>query len=359
MTLLWCDGFEGYGDTDAASLEPSGVMADKYAATFNEGQWKSHSSDSRTDWALEFSQYGIYEDTLRSYDLDTTSNTLIAGVAVRYKTVQDLSNPHYWPVLAFMSDSNNENAVLVYCNGCLHVRGPDYTYLGGTRILLEVQNYYYIEMKVYSHATNGEVHVKINNCPVLSLTSVNTLDTVGKPSVKVQIGDSKDIEGSRELLVDDFYVCDDSGNTNNDFLGPVIVKTLWPASDDTAEWATTGNANTSNHYEQVNLLARDDATDYVEDDTIGNEDRYGTDSLSIAFDTIYACVTWGALLTDNDSTNNCAFTLTSNGTTVNGGTVDPPTSTRIYPHIVESEPSTNNAWTTGTINSALIGVEVK
>ena len=40
MALVWCDGFEGYGDTNNVAPLPTGVMAQKYRYANLENQMR-------------------------------------------------------------------------------------------------------------------------------------------------------------------------------------------------------------------------------------------------------------------------------------------------------------------------------
>jgi hypothetical protein len=219
-------------------------------------------------------------------------------------------------------------------------------------------DWFYIEVKIYSHATEGTVEIRVNGCPTFSGSSLNTLNT-GGAITKVTVGGTKRLRRKASSLLDDFYVCDGTGSTNNDFLGPVTVRTLYPDGDNTAQFATTGNANYATHYEQLN----DDnesypTTDYVEDGTTGNRDIYTLDNSTDNFDTVYGMIGWAYAQYENGAT---AYRLVcdSNGTESESSNIDAESSFHYDRFVLETDPDTASAWTDSTINAVKFGFEVQ
>jgi len=252
------------------------------------------------------------------------------------------------------------NVQLTWAQGAMWVAGPDRLYLGGCRCAFSRFKQHYVEMKVYSHATAGTIDVRINNCPVLSLTSVNTI-AGGKATARGGIGATNQIQYGRYLMVDDYYVADGTGNTNNDFLGPVRIQTVWPVSDDTVQFTATGNANYSTHYQQVIRGERDEATDYVMENTVNSIDQFDSSSNAdpggYGWDAINGVAIWGAVgYTTN--TANYSYRLTSNGSTTESAVATAPSSTSLTTFIVEEDPSTNAAFTESALGSLITGIKV-
>lgn len=353
MALVWCDGFDGYGDSNGGAPSPSGVFADKYASEHDTNRGDMHTTPSRwgSDWIYEWSIGAAYDGYITAAPT-TTGNTLIAGIALRIESKSNWTGDQTWPILAFRTSTGNVCVKLVHTNGTFTVFGPDDAYLGACRVNIERFSYHYIEMKVYSHATEGTVDVRFNGCPVFSTANIDTMN--GAKAERVGIGDASQIEStSDDCKIDDFYICDGSGNTNNDFLGPVRIETLWPNGDDTANWTTT--ANSANHYENVNLEARAEATDYVEESGSGVLDLFTLDNTGISWDTIYGVSSWTAAAYDTSSAD-LQQVISSNGTTENSSNITLTTSYVFdSPHIVEDDPDTGNSWTSTTINALKSG----
>lgn len=355
MVLRWVDGFEGYG-AGGADPAPVGVLADKYVGVNDETRMNIETANTRwsdSDYVLGMSDGAVYSQYLTP-ETNISGNTAIAGVGFYINNKDQWASAQTWPPLVFRNSTGGVNVRLVHTNGTFTIWGPNETYLGGTRLNIERFTYHYLEMKVYSHQSSGTVELRMNGCPVCSLSSVNTVLSAGNPSVRCGIGDNTTaIYCSQFSRFADFYVCDTTGNTCNDFLGPVRVETLWPDSDDNVNWTTT--ANSANHYENVNLLERDGTTDYVEESGSGVLDLFTLDNTSVTWDTIHGAVAWTAAAYSGSNAN-LQQVLSSNGTTSNSANI---TLTTAYlfdsPHIAETDPDTGNSWNSTTINALKSG----
>lgn len=354
MALVWCDGFEGYGDTDSATPAPTDIIGDKYLAMSYENQMQIKSA-GRTDWALRMTPTA-YQARLVSQDV-VSGNTTIAGVAMYLYQKSGFTWPHDWPILCFKNTSGEMNVELIIADGTLFVNGPNTTYLGGTRVNLDVAEYHYVEMKVYHHNTSGTVEVRVNGCPVFSATNVDTVNTGGTTS-RVLIGDTHEVGDNQLIRVDDFYVCDGTGSKNNDFLGDVSVRTLWPDGDDTTQFATTGNGSKATHYEQVNMEETLRATDYVEDGTSGNRDKYTLANAADNFNTVHGIMVWAQSRYETSATN-YHLLIDSNGTEAETSNIAASATFAYDGYVWEDDPDTASAWTNSTINALKSGFEVQ
>lgn len=353
MALVWCDGFEGYGSVNNAAPAPSGVFADKYLYANDESQWRMLNAAGFvvTDWGLQFSN-AIYNMVLTTKDV-ISGGTAVAGVAVEQWDWDDFASGFSWPIICFKNSAANLCLSLVCEQGCFYVRDASSTYVAGIPIMLRIQEHNYIEMKAES-GTTANVEVRINGATVFQGT-VNTSNT-GGAITRVGLGDLGQGYPMEYAHLDNFYVCDGTGNTNNDFLGDVDVKTLWPDADSATAFTGTGNANYATNYQQVFREQRDGSTDYVIENTVGYQDLYSVDGLADSGD-IHAVMVWGAVSYVTDARN--AKLLCKSGTTTsNGGTVNVTTDVLIHGAVFETDPDTGNSWNQTTVNAATFGIEV-
>lgn len=71
--------------------------------------------------------------------------------------------------------------------------------------------------------------------------------------------------------LDDIYICDGSGSSNNDYLGTAVVEGLVPTGAGTnAQWTP----NSGNNYAAVDDFPSDDDTSYISTTTVNNRDTY-------------------------------------------------------------------------------------
>lgn len=357
MALLWCDGFEGYGTGNNSPLTPTGVLEDKYVGVVNESGLDVITIDARHGHAIQLTNVGSDFSAFATPGI-VSGNTIICGSALYFDQQITWQNGTHWPIFVFWG-GGDINAELTLSESGVYLRDATSAIQGGSRCQMLFGEWNYIEAKMYSHATAGTIDVRINGCPVLSLTSQNTLHATGVATELVQYGTDYPVYRKQNAILDDFYVCDSTGADNNDFLGPVIVRTLFPDGDDTAQFAVTGNANYSTHYEQLN----DDhesypTTDYVEDGTTGNRDIYTLDNSTDNFATIYGVIGWGYAKYTSGAIN-YRLVADSNGTENESSNIAASSDWHYDRHVLETDPDTSAAWTDSTINTLKFGFEVQ
>jgi hypothetical protein len=355
MALLWCDGFEGYGASDA-DPSPVGVFADKYAQVSGENEFTTLPTSGRNGGASIKCSAAFANFYIRTGNL-TSNATTFMGVAYYYEPQTNWESDTRWSLFRYGNSGGNWCGSLVVTDASLWFRNAAAAYVGGSRVTLERYKYNYIEAKVFSHATAGTVEVRVNGCPVMNLTSVNTQASGGVIS-NFGIGFPSPIQNARNSRLDDYYVCDASGSENNDFLGDTTVRTLWPDGDDSVNFTTTGNGSYATHYEQVNGLNSLRSTDYVDDGSAGAKDIFTLDDSTDNFATVHAVVGWayGNYVT---TPNNYRLVCDSNGTESESSNITGSSSWEYDSYILESDPDTAGAWTDSTVNALKYGFEVQ
>lgn len=355
MALIWCDGFEGYGTANNVDFTPVGVIADKYVGVDQENRFTNR-SDGRTDYAF------MCSDTLYPTKFGTgnivSGNTVICGIAYKFQDKPDWQRATYWPLFRFTNASDNYCGALTCSDTNFYFRDASGAAVGTSRAHLTHEEYHYVEVKVYSHATAGTVEVRVNGCPILNLSSVNTQASSGGAISNVDVGYSTDIYHKAYTRLDDYYVCDGTGSDNNDFLGDVTVRTLYPDGDDTVQFATTANGSYSTHYENVNFGNSLPNTDYVEDASTGNRDIYTLADSTDNFATVFGVVGW-AFARYESSASTYRLVCDSNGTESESGDIVASSIYRYDSFILENDPDTASAWTDSTVNAMKFGFEVQ
>jgi hypothetical protein len=358
MTILWAEGFDTYGDTLGSPPSPTNIFGKKYISEWNLNQGDIEAG--RTSNCFEHYNGVTYDQLFRTPDLDTTNATLIAGAAYRFiaLSVASLASAVDYEVLNFYSDT-------VLCVS-LHKHKDSFTLedgngvvLASTRCHLTFNTWYFIEMKAYCHDTAGTIEVRVNSCPIMSLSNIDT--KLGSLAYfnRVEIKKWDDID-SASGKVDDFYVIDGAGAVNNDFLGDITVHTIFPDGDDSVNFATTGNGSYSTHHEQVGYPNALDTTDYIEDGgTTGNRDIFTMDA-TLNFDTVHGIVGWVHTL-GISSDEDYHFVVDSNGTETESVNISTPGTTTCHYDlfVVEQDPDASAAWTPSTVNAMKFGIEIQ
>ena len=356
MTLLWCDGFEGYGTSNNAVPSPSNVLADKYDTILGETNFRMRNDAPavRTDWSLRIT-YSPWDTYLKT-PLGTANDTLIAGIAINSPLMTGWANTDEWGLFVFRNEAGNRCAQVVASHGTYYIKDATGSYIGGVRGMTEIGAFHYVEAKVYGHATNGTIEVHINGCPVFSATSVNTAGASGV-ATRVAIGWSDPPTSMDYARIEDFYICDGNGSVNNDFLGDVTVKTLWPSGDASVNMAQIGE-NYATHYQQVNGGDSLRTTDWVLDSASGAQDTFNMDDTPEAYEAIHGVVAW-AYSKHTSGTGNYKLVVESNGDETKSANITATTDWAYDKLVVETDPDTSNAWTPGTVNAMTAGFEIQ
>ena len=334
MALLWIDGFEGYGTVGA----PIGVdLRYPILSIGNMGI----AAGRITGYSLNQNYSGSYITT----PAITTDLTLVAGVAFYAATIQG------WASLQFFDNTAQGISVTFYPT----VPSTVVVKLGATvldTVTLEsslmLNTWYYIEVKVFCHATSGTVEVKLDGTTIESLTGINTQGGTNLYNNKVRCYWAYS-------YVDDFYICDGSGSTLNDFQGVCRVIGLFPNADTTTIQWTPSTGTT--HYDLVDENP-ENTTDYVSTSTQADTDLYTYPSL----------IGTGTILgVQVSSTVNLAagVSLVFQAPIVSSGTTDIGPDTVLTSvtysdvrHISITDPHTGQPWTISGLAAAQIGVKV-
>lgn len=355
MALVWVDGFEGYCDTTANDVAPSpaGVLEDKYLYAHDASRFRLRNNDAMNGHMMRVSN-GVYNSIIKTHDV-VSDGTCIVGMGIQIYDYDKFTPDFRWPIVSMETSSNVICFALMFqADGSCYFQDGSGDHIGGTRQTMQRGGWNYLEVKSESGNT-ANAEVRLNGATVWS----GTINTAGGTIERVGIGRNINSYGFKFGRIDNYYVCDGSGNTNNDFLGVVDIETLWPDGDDSVNWSTTGNANYATHYQQLIRGDRDGTTDYVEESTANTWDLFTLDDLSSNMDTIYGAAVISLV---NYSTTNAGFqnVLSSNGTTTNGPSLPITTAMEVWADddglfIVEEDPDTGNAWTNAGINAMKTG----
>lgn len=336
--LLWIDGFEGYGTTDDAIPEPTGVVRRRYT------ELEDGSDLSRTK-IIAGRQAGhalwLSDDNITTPVL-TTDDTLIVGFGFKITDIAD------YGFLWLLNGSADFSVRIIGTE--LELR-RDTTVLATTSGLgLVIDTWYWLELKVKCDNTTGTYELKIDESTVLSASGVDTQDGTLLYN-RVQLGNST---VNLDVAFDDFFVCDSTGTANNDFLGNCVVSAIFPNNTGNSAQLTP---SAGSNYACVDEVVIDDDTTYIESNTSTHKDLYAyedTTAIGIKGVQINTC----CKETDADSfgikavTRVSSIDYTDSEQTI--GTSDYVDKTQIK----EINPATSVAWVASEISNSEFGLEV-
>lgn len=328
MTLLLLDGFED-------DLSDKGKYAD-----FN----RNNTWTGRTG-------YGFADANSHSYQLRPAdeSDTLIVGFGFFWDggDTRDL--------LHFYSDGGST------LHGRLRNRSSgqiDVLY-GTTTTTTVIANplhpftWYYAELKMKLSDTVGTVQLKIDGTTVMNLSGVDTKNGGTKTTY-----DRVLLNASQTARVDDYYLCNNAGAVNNDFLGDLVVETLLPSGNGNSSVLVGSDGNSVNNYLLVNET-NPDTSSYVGSATSGDKDTYTFADLTHTSGTVLG-VQIGTYAAKSDSGSRTFRPVTrSGGTDYPGSDLQLSTTYTTFLEMHETDPATSAAWSISGVNAAEFGFEVR
>ena len=342
MALLWIEGFEALGTSINNGPTPATYLAGKYPYSLVP-QYAVLCAGRLGGYAMR-GDSGSF--VIRTAAL-TTADTLICGLGI---------NPYYngGPILQLF-DGATQGVAFNY-NGSGEIQavcGYYGTLLGTTSGTgLAQGTWSYVEVKVKCHATAGTVEVRVNGVTKLSLTGVNTKAGPDNYHDVVALAAA----GGWIPTYDDWYVCDDSGPLNNNFLGDVQVGLLLPnAAGDAAGWTGSGGGA---HYGYVDENPLDSDASYVETNQSGAEELWNYQDPVSAPSVLGIQVNTDCRETDAESF--CLKTLIKSGAATSAGTpqVIGSMAYLTQSRVCQTDPNTGSPWTPATLAAAQFGVQL-
>lgn len=214
--------------------------------------------------------------------------------------------------------------------------------------------WYYIEAKVVLNDTTGSVVVKLNGVQVFSATSQDTKNA-GTKTVFDSIGLAI---ANVVAAVDDVYLLNGAGATNNDFLGDIKIETLYPNGNGNSSALTGSDGNSVDNYLLVDETPPN-TSDYNGSATDNLTDTYTMGNLTTSAGTIYGAVFYAYAAKNDAGTKGGAIIVRSAGTDYEQTDNALATSYTYYKDILETDPATAAAWTITNINAVEAGWKTK
>jgi hypothetical protein len=210
----------------------------------------------------------------------------------------------------------------------------------------------FVEFKAECLTSGGSYEVRVDGSVEVTGSGLDTADSGsdGWDSVAFRYGGN-----SSRLYIDDIYVLDTTGTSNNDYLGAVVVEGLVPTAEgNSADWGSQGNVNNG-----LNVGDTSDST-YNKSDTTGDQDLYVYEDLQEIDGTIYGIQLNSQLAMNEVGTRTVKTQYRDPDTTEVDIDTHALSSTLIDSHasILEENPASSTAWTVTDIDDGEFGIEV-
>jgi hypothetical protein len=344
MSLLFVDGFNHYVTADLnkkwTNIGGAPTVGSTYARYGTNGVLFSSTTDC-----------------LRKAVQNEAS--LVIGCAFRMVAITGVS-PN---IICLYDGTTLQVAVRLNPDGSLTVHRGGTALTGGTSTagLITVATWNYLEFKVTvsDSISAGSCKVRLNGVDVITVaTGQDTKATSNAYATEVMFSGEGSVYsslGAPDAWMDDIYICNQSGSTNNDFLGDCRVDTLFPSG---AGNYTQFTPSTGSNYTTVDETAPN-TTDYNDGASSGDRDSYVMGNLSaIASSTVYGVQVNAAILKDDAGARSAGTMVRSNSTNSDGASVALSTSQVYISQVYEQNPDGSVAWTETTVNAMEAGVKV-
>jgi len=229
-----------------------------------------------------------------------------------------------------------------------------HVYKGGSRLgdsdartLLEPDTWYFLEFKIVADATSGYIEIKCNGETIFTYTG----DTSGGATDYFVVSYMGMTSGN---YIEDLYILDSTGSTNNDFLGDCRVECVFPnANGTTNSWT----ASSGNNYECVDETVMDDDSTYVKATAADQIDLYSYGDLSEATGIVYGVqpIVYAKKIDSDAHTN--AIVARTHSTNYVGSANTLTSDYEIFSKIYETNPYTSSQWSIAEVNAAEFGVK--
>lgn len=353
--LRFCESFDHY--TWAAGNPPTGDLLEKWtswSASGGGGTTFAAPVSGRNGNGAQLSGNNI--EVLLWKTIDDQS-TWIVGWAWRKNGTYSGNTP-----LFKLLDGASAAQVSMYHDGTAFYlyRGDGTTLLATYSAALSVNTWYYFEIKWIGSQTVGTLEMRVNG-QVVATFSGDTCQQAGTTARTIVFGGDRTQTGT--TIIDDIYFCDGtdsgvSGAPNNDYLGDVRIEVLYPNGNGNSSQFVGSDGNSTDNYLLVDETTPNDATDYVQSNTVAEKDTYAMTNLATVVGTVYGVQPVGNARKDLAGTRAFKQVVRSAGVEQDGAENFLGTSFLLYrEEPFDGDPS-GNQWTISSINAMEAGAKV-
>lgn len=352
MALLWTEGFDAF-----SSLTDFGSMY-SYTASSNANQI------SGLGLVLNAGRFNTSTSKCIAM-LDTGSGfhhlpgPVASGVFGCAVYLGGTSNTSSWRLLCFCDGVGEQFRVNINTSNQLTLcpGGSATPYTNGTSsVAMTPYTWYYVEVKfvVSNSISTNTCSLRVNGLTVATPAAGSNFraSTSNNYINRVILGQGSQGSGMTTAY-DDCYLCDQTGSTNNDFLGDVRVESIFPNAVGTTTQFTNSAGNSTNNYSYLTSLDAD--TSYVAASTANKIDTYNMANIVTSKGTVYGVQSNIYHRKSAAGTSPLAPVMCVGGTNYVGNTIYSGDSYLIDNQIYETNPNTGVAWTISDVNNVEFG----
>lgn len=345
MTLLFIDGFDIYGSTQATDI----------TTEMESGMWTDLSGSPVQELSIKRTGRGAFRmnENGEGRKQVTAATTMTMGVGVYLENASQ--GPQTLLKLQWVGPSTTTDLVKLrrQANTSWIIQNADGSTLATTATgLVTLSAWMYVEMQARANASTGEVIVRIDECEVARVSGVNTIASGITTFNQVSIG--RDATNAQPVY-DDFYVLDDKGATNNDFLGPMQVQTLHPnGTGQVDQWTAVGGAAV---FSALSEAVSDKDNTYARASTLGNKTLVDVSSLKAGITNVFGVMVVADVKKESAGSNSIRLITRVSTTEASSATKTVDTGYKFISHVFETQPA-GGAWTPAAVSAMEIGLAI-
>jgi len=350
MALVWMDGFDKYGEVTATYCDPVDIMRSRYAQM----GYRAYIYPGRdADYSLVMAWNS--SDWIQTPHL-TTDSTIIVGFSM-YTPIGHAIGEVFQLRSAnnFHSETVGGLSVLLNADGSLTLR-RDLTIIGTTASFVIPAGWCTIELKILCDNVAGTYELRVDGINELSGTGADTQSDGDNYYSVVRFTGDLSTTPTRNIRIDDFWVCDGAGGEWTDFLGPEVrIGTISPTADAYPnQW---DEEPVGDHYITVNEDTQNDA-EYIEADTTNQTELFDYQTPP-SINTVIGIQVVTETITTEPNVWDIKTVIKHDGTEDEGAGQVVGTSDWTSIHrIMEKNPVTSNLWTQIDLANIQAGVKV-
>jgi hypothetical protein len=338
MTLLFADSFDHYATADITK------------------KWNSTGGGTINSTAGRRSG-GAYRGSSNGNTITKTfaaNASVVVGFAYKASAI-----PGTDCTIATLLDAGSVQCNLgIKADGTLYFNRNGTALTGGASTLaLSSGAFYYIEWKITiaNSVAADSCKVRVNGVDWITIAAgQDTQATANATCNQLRIGVTGGDPGDADF--DDLYLCNQSGGTNNDFLGDIRVDAIFPNADGNYSQFTPSSG--TDHYLLVDETTPN-TSDYNDGDTVGDRDSYAFGNLTaLTSQTVYGVQVNAAVLKDDAGAKSASTFARSGSTNTDGASTALSTTQAYLTDVYETDPNGGGAWTETSVNAAEFGVRV-
>lgn len=272
--------------------------------------------------------------------------TWIVGFAIRFNGSITANKT----ILTFIDSAGAEQCSLRHNGTGTMTLTQNGTVRGTAGSPTAVDTWMYVEVKV-TIGNSGSFTVRVDGSNVINGTG-DTQTHASESTASGFIIATTDLGPSQDI--DDVYVCDGTGSSNNDFLGPIRVVTLRPNADgNSSDWTPAGYTD---NFANVEDDAGDGDSTFNMSSTPGDIDLFELEDMPSG--TVMGVQVNVLARQDAGAARTVRPVFRIGGVNYTGTSFNTGGSFGNFMQVYDVSPATSSAWTASEVNGAELGVEL-